>query len=203
MRSCIEIPNILLLRNSLVYHADNFYVRVHKLVENVYGLRALTVGPDHSRRPAPGELSRKGQVRRGLERRWFRPMAAALRAFEENRWVKGAVEARNLFVHQYREEPRWPMLSPESRVREFEGGQDAVGELIRGLEAGDLGVYADRKAGELLETLGVIWEFRGKLLAIFEEEVASLIRTASPEAKKRLQPFLDSVDFWRALRTNE
>lgn len=195
--------HLALKKFAVVYHADNFYVRVHKLVENVYGLLALMVGLDHSRRPSPGELSRKEPVRRGLERRRFGAIAAALRAFEENRWVKEAVEARNLFVHQYREEPRWPMLAPEGRLREFEGGQDAAGELVRGLEARDLGLYADRKAEELLETLGVIREFRAKLLAILEEEVASLIRTVSPEAKKRLQAFLDWVDFWRALRTNE
>ncbi len=188
--------DLALKKFAIVYHADNFYVRVHKLVENVYGLLALTVGLDYSRRPVAGERSRKESVKRGLERRRFGAMAAALRAFEENQWVKGAVEARNLFVHQYREEPRWPMLAPEGRVREFEGGEDAVGEEIRRLtEADDLDRYANRKAEELLETLGVVREFRMEVLAVLEDEVARYVRKASPEVKKRFQCILDLNDF--------
>ena len=36
---------------AVVYHVDNFYVRVHKLLENVYGILARMVGldPDFSR----------------------------------------------------------------------------------------------------------------------------------------------------------
>lgn len=47
----------------VVYNVDNFYVRVHKLIENLYRLLGQLVDLDPGRAPKPGEPSFRKQVR--------------------------------------------------------------------------------------------------------------------------------------------
>lgn len=77
-------PSLLRLRKfAVVYHVDNFCVRVHKLIENVYGLLGLLVGLDPSRIPVPGESSFRKQVRDRLDERRLRPVIGVLDSLEE------------------------------------------------------------------------------------------------------------------------
>src|SRR5438128_9725047 len=48
---------------AVVYHTDNFYVRTHKLLENVL---ALSVGLDLDAKPTPGMPSRRENLRNAL-----------------------------------------------------------------------------------------------------------------------------------------
>jgi len=157
---------------AVVYHVDNFNVRVHKLIENVYRLLGLVVDVDPTRRPAPGELSFREEVRNGLRERKLPTIMKALSAFEENRWIKEAVKARNLFVHQYREELGWSQLFPRDRFREPE---DSIARAIRRMDqATDLDRYAARKIADLSNTLEVVRVFRDRLFQIFLENVPRL-----------------------------
>jgi Cthe_2314-like HEPN len=121
-------PKALPLKKfSVVYHTDNFHVRVHKLIENVFLLLALLVGTMVRRKE-----DWKKAVKTGLHRLRFESIAEALRRFEEDARIRRAVEARNLFVHHYREDPKWPMLHPAARIREAVA-TDAVAEQVRKL----------------------------------------------------------------------
>jgi hypothetical protein len=103
------------------------------------------------------------------------------------------VEARNLFVHHYREEPKWTMLHPGKRLREAMAG-DTVAEQIRRLtESGDLDRYADRKADELERTLTVIQHFRDRLDEVFTDELSKVVSALAPATRQRLPPFVDGI----------
>lgn len=142
--------DLALKKFSIVYHTDNFYVRVHKLIEDIYALLGLTVGLDPKRKPRAGTLSRRQQVWQVLNQPGLGTIASTLRGFENYRLVKRAVEARNMFVHLYREEPqhewRWAMLAPVSRLQEFTEDPDEIeAELRRVSEPEHLDDYADQK----------------------------------------------------------
>jgi hypothetical protein len=159
--------NLELKKFAVVYHLDNFYVRVHKYVENIYRTLALVVGLDPTRRQRPGELPFRERVRNGLGMRQLAVVSESLRGFEDDKWLKGAVDARNLFVHQYREEPEWPMLHPSDRFLEPE---DSLARDLRRIEQGtDLDRYAARKTDELLKTMRAIRRFRDKLYDVLHE----------------------------------
>lgn len=144
---------------AIVYHTDNFHVRVHKLIENVYRLLGLMVGLDQTKRPVPGDPPQREQVRKGLHSGNLDSIANRLNAFEGDQWIRHAVEARNAFVHRYREEPKewqWSMLAPTSRVQEFEPSDDIMAKELRQLtEPRFLDDYADRKANDLSQALEV------------------------------------------------
>lgn len=157
---------------AVVYHVDNFYVRVHKVVENVYRLLGLMVGVDPALRPAPGERSAREAVRGRLRERKLQAIIKPLGAFEESRWIKEAVRARNLFVHQYREEPGWSRLHPRDRFQEPE---DSMARAIRRIDqATDLDRYAARKIADLSKTLEAVRAFRDEFFQIFQENVPRL-----------------------------
>lgn len=154
---------------AVVYHVDNFNVRVHKLVENIYRLLGLMVDVDPTRRPAPGDPSLRESVRSGLRERKLQRIVKLLGSFEGNRWVQEAVKARNLFVHQYREEHRWSRVFPRDRFREPE---DPMTRAIRRIDqATDLDRYAARKIADLSKTLEAVRAFRDELFQIFQENV--------------------------------
>ncbi len=175
-------PKLLELKKfAVVYHVDNFNIRVHKLVENAYGLLAQVAGLDADEASGQKELPFKRLVREGLVKRKFDSVTDCLRRFQGNRWVKEAVEARHLFVHRYREEPKWPMLQSSRRFREPE---DPMAREIRRIDqATDLDRYAARKVAHLSRTLNVIRQFRDELLGIFQlafTRLASGTRTKKP-----------------------
>ena len=64
---------------AVAYHTDNFYVRIHKLLENVYGVLALSVGLDLDAKPVPGTSSRREKLRNALALRRLTTIDATLR----------------------------------------------------------------------------------------------------------------------------
>ena len=167
---------------AVVYHADNFYVRVHKLIENIYRLLGQVVGLDPKRRPSAGDPSLRDQVRSALAKRKLQGIIQILRSFEENRWIQRAVEARNLFVHHYREEPEWPMLTPSRRFREPE---DPMARDLRRIDqATDLDRYALRKAAGLSRTLREIRRFRDRLFDFLHDEYRRLLPAGEARTQK-------------------
>jgi hypothetical protein len=162
-----DVTRLELKKFAIVYHLDNFYVRVHKLIENVYGLLAHVAGLDPDVRRGKGEAPLRSQVRSGLVKRKFGAIAERLRRFEENRWIREAVGARNVFVHRYRDEPEWPMLHASHRFREPE---DAMARSVRRIDqATDLDRYAARRISDLSLTLRVIRQFREEIFSAVQD----------------------------------
>lgn len=192
-----ESSAIALKKFSIVYHVDNFLVRIHKFRENLYWLLALTVGLDHSGRPKWSDSSREEQVANALERRRLISIAKCVQAFDRNPHAATAIAARNLFVHQFREDTGRPELDAPSRVRDLEDPIAAQVSAITDVPAIDR--YADRKADELLQILEAIREFRDTLYWAIEDEIVALIAKRSPETQRRLQAFVDYRNFLRGL----
>lgn len=77
--------NYLALKKfAIVYHTDNFYIRVHKLLENAYGLLGLAVGLAPEKR----DPTRRQRVRETLDPHKQR----VLREFEQNRWIRARLK---------------------------------------------------------------------------------------------------------------
>lgn len=184
---------------AIVYHTDNFHVRAHKLIENVYGLLGLVVGLDPTKRPAPGDPQLREQVRNSAKPE---AIVSRLNAFQGNSWMKQAVEERNRFVHRYREEPEWEwsMLAPVSRTLELEHNDDIMARELRQMaEPNLLDGYADRKADDLLQTLEVIQNFRDDLEIAFLDEFVKLLLTMPGEIRTRFQFIVDLRDLWSSI----
>lgn len=182
-------PDILFRKKfAVVYHIDNFYVRVHKLMDNTYLLAEKVAGFNwESRRE---DRPTRKQVKDALRLRKLSSVSRALETFEKNKWIRQAMEARNLFVHLYRDEPNWRiLLSPMDRFYESVGGyEDPEAERIRQItESPDLDRYAKLKAKEFLRTLSVIRKFRDQLREAFAENLAQLASTMSTEVQALVQ----------------
>jgi hypothetical protein len=206
--------HLLLKKFSIVYHIDNFHVRVHKMIENVEALLALLGGVDPKRRPRKDEPSRRAQMEEALKAGGRHVTLRLLRQFRENDLMKRAVEARNTFVHLYRDEPaewRSAMVTPVARIREYDRGPDALAEKLRRLtEPEHLDSYADEQANRLLETLRVIQMFRDGLWEVLLQDVAELLRTRPAETQERYQWLIlhaqnrrDLADLAKNLRRQE
>ncbi len=196
--------HLLLKKFSIVYHIDNFHVRAHKVIENVEALLALLGGVDPKRRPKKNEPSRREQMEKALKTDGRHVILRRLRQFRENDLMNRAVQARNTFVHLYRDEPdsewRSAMVTPAARIREYDHGRDALAEELRRLaEPEHLDGYADEQANRLLETLRVIQLFRDRLWGILLQDVAALVRTRSAETQELHQSLILLAEFWRDL----
>jgi hypothetical protein len=201
---CQGGEHLSLKKFSIVYHTDNFYVRVHKMIENIEALLALLGGVDPTRRPRKDEPSRRKLMEEALKTAERRVILRLLRQFRENDLTKRAVEARNRFVHLYRDEPdsewRGAMLTPAARIREYDHGPDELAEELRRLaEPEHLDSYADEQANRLLETLRVIQAFRNELWGVLLQNVAELVRTRSAETQARYKWLIGHAEFWRDL----
>lgn len=189
-------PDVLFRKKfAVVYHIDNFYVRVHKFMDNTYLLAEKVAGFNwESRRE---DRPTRKQVKDALRLRKLSSVSRALETFEKNKWIRQAMEARNLFVHLYRDEPNWRiLLSPEGRFYESIGGyEDLEAERICQItESPELDRYAELKAEKLLQTLSVIREFRDQLRNAFAENLVQLASTMSTE----VQEYVKRVRFhWR------
>jgi hypothetical protein len=86
--------HLALKKFSIVYHVDNFLVRVHKLRETVYRLLALMVGIHPDRRYMPKEPLHQ-RVEEALRRRKLERVLSVLRRVKE-RPIERAIAERNL-----------------------------------------------------------------------------------------------------------
>ena len=196
--------HLLLKKFSIVYHIDNFHVRAHKVIENVEALLALLGGVDPKRRPKKNEPSRRAQMEEALKTGGRHVILQLLRQFRENDLMNRAVQARNTFVHLYRDEPdsewRSAMVTPAARIREYDHGPDALAEKLRRLvEPEHLDSYADEHADRLLETLRVVQLFRDRLWGVLLQDVAELLRTRPAETQERYQWLISHAEFCRNL----
>lgn len=166
---------------SIVYHTDNFLVRVHKFRENVHRLLALP-------KPKRSDPSRGEQVTNAFE-----SIRKCVLQFHHDQRITVAIKERNLFVHQFREDPKRPELGAPSRARDFEDRIAAQVSAMTDLPAIDH--YADRKADELVRILEAIREFRNALYETIENEIVAIIAKRSPETRRRFQPFVDLWNF--------
>jgi hypothetical protein len=113
-------------------------------------------------------------IRSGLRQRKLQSIAKLLESFEGNKWVNGAVKARNLFVHRYREECAWSQLFPQNR---FQEPDDPMARTIRRIDqATDLDRYAGAKIADLSKMLEVVRAFRDKVFKAFQENLLRLAR---------------------------
>jgi hypothetical protein len=170
----LQGKSLHLKRFSIIYHIDNFYVRVHKLINNLYTLMSLMVGLQPRKGESRGEFkTQREDLGRALRRRGIATMAELLDGFERNPLIVRAREARNLFVHGYGAElvPKWEAtLGVEARLGGDVSEGDEIGRLIRQItQDEDLTRFGDERADELLQTLMVIRDFRDRLYAASQE----------------------------------
>lgn len=155
---------------SIVYHTDNFYVRVHKLIENTYGLLSVMLGMDPTRRPDKKEPGLREQVRERLKQTGLLQVWKIIAAFEGNDAVLQVVKARNLFVHRFREERKWPMLGAGRR---YQDDDDSMAKDIQEIEQlPQLDNFAKQKFDEFVAVLDIIRDFRDRLFDTLQKASA-------------------------------
>ena len=187
--------HLALKKFAVVYHIDNFYVRVQKLIEYVFGVLGLCGGENLEVNPEPGS-SRRKDLSKGLSNRRLEPLDVCLRQFEEERDIRDARAARNLFVHRYREEPEWPALGPTARLLEFDDADEDQRLIRRETQASEIDRYAASKAAELGHILELVRTLRVTLYRrSFQESVSRLSREKS-EVRRRWQWLVDGEAAW-------
>lgn len=198
--------HLTLKKFSIVYHTDNFHVRVHKVNESVEALLALLGRLDPKRRPRKGEPSRRERVEQVLEQDNRRAVLELIRLFRERPSIKHAIEARNAFVHIYRDEPerdwRGGMLTPAARIADHGAAHDPFETELRGIvDPPHLDAYADARADELFSALQDVRQLRDDLYGVLLGELAALVATQSEEDRRQFQWVLDIDEFWRGALT--
>lgn len=196
--------HLALKKFSIVYHTDNFNVRVHKVNESVEALLALVGGIDPKRRSRKGQPSRRELVEDALKRDNRRAILELIRRFREHPSVKHAIEARNAFVHIYRDEPerdwRGGMLTPAARIRYLESAHDPFEtELPRIADSPHVDAYADAQADELFAVLQDVRQFRDDLYGVLLGDLAALVATQSEEVRQQFRWVLDIHEVWREM----
>jgi hypothetical protein len=192
---------------SIVYHTDNFNAPVYKLIEDVEALLALLGGRDPRRGPRKGEPSRREFVETLLKDNSLGSILELIRHFRESPLIKAGVEARNLFVHSYRDEPdrewRWSMFVPAARLREYDNSTDQIAEELRRLaEPSLVDDCADTKADVLLDTLQEIQQqFRDQLYGNALAELAGRVSTQTEVVQQPFRWILEANQRWRDLLT--
>lgn len=203
--------DLALKKFGILYHTDNFLVRVHKLVENVYALLALMVEVDPFGPPRTGEPPLRRGVADRLDERGLGKMHRLLEGFQRDSAIRTATAARNLFVHLYRDDSKFEpdewrleMLRPASRLRDYGGGEDEIDhELRRLVEPPHLDAYADRKLDELLGTLRRVQRFRDALYGLLLEAASRAVETRPPETVRRRRGIIEWARQWRELAGGE
>lgn len=189
---------------SIVYHTDNFNMRIYKLMEDVEALLALVGGREPRRAPRKCEPSRREFVEALLKEQGLASILHLLRRFRERPLVKAAIEDRNRFVHSYRDEPdhewRWKMLVPAARLRDYgETADQLAKELKRLAEPALVDDYADAKADVLLDTLREVQEFRDALYGNALAELAAQVPTQTAAVQERLRWIVEAHEVWQDL----
>jgi hypothetical protein len=177
---------------AVLYHLDNFNVRIHKFVDNVLKLLWTLVGLNTSERPKRPEAFRR--AKECLGKLGFSATLRAVQSLEENRRVSSSVNARHLFVHSYREHPvgeKWKIFDPELRLNEVFESEDEDAQEIRCVTTTSqiLG-FAQKKVAELKATLGDIQCFRDVLL---ESLAGELVRRTKHSGKPISNPFVNWI----------
>lgn len=194
--------HLALKKFSIVYHTDNFNIRIHKVNENVESVLALLGRIDPKRRSRKGEPSRRERVEQALERHNRRAILDLIRQFRERPPIKHAIEERNAFVHIYRDEPerdwRGGMLSPAARIGDHARAQDRFETELRHIvDHPHLDDYADARADELFSALQDVRQLRDDLYFVLLSDLAALVAIQSEEAQRQFRWVLDLDEIWR------
>jgi len=160
---------------SAVYHLDNFYVRVHKYVENVHILSALLAGLPLEKRPS------RTLVQKTLTKGHLSTVGAVLTQFVQDPLIQQVLQERRQFVHLYREERDWSMLQPDNRYEDTV--TDPLADAFRTLAAADLDDYVVQKGNELTLTLDVMRAFRDRFFRVFAESVLRVGAKSLPSGR--------------------
>lgn len=181
-----EPRDLFLKKFSIVYHTDNFYVRVQKLIDNTWQLVELAAGLQrgHKGKKKPT----REEVKTALNKRRCQEIADVVEDFESNKWIEKSVAARHLFVHHYRDESQWSLLNPRQRYEEISGDEDIQAREIRQItETSDLDRYANRIVNEFEDTLCEIRRLRGQLCRVVARCLDKLVPNMPPEVKLRVR----------------
>jgi hypothetical protein len=113
-------------RMALVYHSDNFYLRIHAYWEKVFALvnHCLELGfldADHNLR---------GKVFAALSQPRLRQVSEILNGLQRDPMISKAIRRRHRLVHAIAER-EWTVISPEQRADEHFRGRRAVDEIER------------------------------------------------------------------------
>jgi hypothetical protein len=196
--------HLALKKFSIVYHADNFNVRVHKVNESVEALLALLGGIDPKRRSRRGEPSRRELVEDALKRDGRGAALKLIRRFRERPPITRAIEARNVFVHIYRDEPecdwRGAMLTPADRIRHLQRADDPFERGLRRIvDTPHVDAYADTQADELLAALEDVRQLRDDLYGVLLGDLSALVATRPEEARQHFRWVLEWNEVWREI----
>lgn len=184
--------NLALKKFAVVYHTDNFNVRVHKLRENAYTLVALAVGLNPTDRPAAGDAPLREQIRRALEKRCVPGFREAITDFENNKVIKAAIEARHAFVHRYRDESARGVGARERYAWLPEPKDDPLAEAVRVLDEASIDIYIAQQEDRLAAAIEPIRVLRLRLFDAAAREVLRLgARSLSPARMDELKAFVD------------
>ena len=190
--------NLILKKFAVVYHTDNFNVRVHKVSENAHLLVALAVGLEPAGPRAARDIPLREQIRRALAKRRIPGFLEAVTEFDNNNVVKGAIDARHAFVHRYRDEPTRGLGARERYRWLPEPKDDPLAEAVRLLNETSLDLYATRQVEHLAAAIEPIRGFRRRLFDAASREVLRLGAESLPpnrmdELKASIDPFADPV----------
>jgi hypothetical protein len=126
-----------------------------------------------------------------------------LRRFEDDSVIRDARAARNLFVHRYREEPKWPALEPASRLLEFEDTDETERLIRRELEPDEIDRYADRKAAEFDHIVELAGTLRADLYQLLLHELVAIVAREPAEVRRKWQWLADTEEFVRDVRARK
>ncbi len=170
---------------AVVYHTDNFNVRVHKMIANLYVLLAYAckIDPRESRTMGEKLFREKVHETLRLPEHGLADLARKVLTFQKDEEVMKAVDARNLFVHRYRDESGWSVLDPRERYREPE---DELAKMVSGiLQTTDLDIYAKRKAREFIRVLEKIQTLRDDIWQIVLKRYDNLVASTRVKRNRR------------------
>ncbi len=175
-----EASELNVRRFVVLYHVDNFNVRLHKLVDNLYRLVSLTEeGADLPAYPVLSEVRRR------------------LTEFKQAMPVRSALDDRKRFVHEYRELPAgkgWDLFAPAVRLESI---SDPDEEMTRhAMDTGPIDEFARRKISEFREMLDLVCGLRN---SCFDCLASAVVERASEVASRKDHFFVQLFLFYLEL----
>ncbi|MBI2204395.1 MAG: hypothetical protein HYU41_11160 [Candidatus Rokubacteria bacterium] len=184
--------NLTLKKFAVVYHTDNFNVRLHKISENAHTLVALTVGLNPGARGPVGGIPLKEQLRRALSKRRILGLSEVMTEFENSDIIRNAIEARHAFVHRYRDEPARGFGARDRYAWLPEPKDDPLAEAVRLLSETGIDLYGKQRAEGLAAAIEPVRTLRRRLFTVAAREVLRLgTGSLAPDRMEELKTYID------------